>query len=445
MFRQMSTAAFQYSKPSLAPKNAEVIAATLPLVGSKVDEIAKNFYGRMLGSHPELRNDLFNRGNQKGSQQRALAGSVAVYATLLLDGSAEAEAKVTTLLERIAHKHVSLGVVRPQYDVVYENLFAAIVDVLGADVVSPEIAEAWKEVYWNFADDLLKIEDALYAASGVKPGDVWRTVSVVSAKPNGKDTTTIELAPVDPNFKLPTFVPGQYVSVSVELADGAHQKRQYSLVSEPGEPTYKITVRKDGEVSTFLDERKVGDRVELSLPFGEFVLPSKEDAGLRVVSDRASTGATCPFASVFSSATPTYLVALGVGVTPLVPILRRLSAAGRPVRVLLGDSDPARASHREDVRAAVAADSSAQLDEYYVGDASKAAADLETGFSGEALERLRVHEGLLDLPSVPKDAHVFIVGAPEFLTDTVEALKAQGHLRDNIHAEIFGPTDARQL
>lgn len=421
-----------------------MIAATLPLVGSKVDEIAKSFYGRMLGSHPELRNDLFNRGNQKGSQQRALAGSVAVYATLLLDGSEEAEAKVSTLLERIAHKHVSLGVVRPQYDVVFENLFAAIVEVLGADVVSPEIAEAWKEVYWNFADDLLKIEDALYAGAGVKPGDVWRAVSIVSSEPNGEGTRTLELAPVDPAFKLPTFVPGQYVSVSVPLPDGAHQKRQYSLVSEPGASTYKITVRKDGEVSSYLDERKVGDQVELSLPFGEFVYPAKDGAGLRVVPARAASGG-CPFAGLLSSSAPTYLIALGVGVTPLVPILRRLSAAGEPVRVILGESDPAHASHRSDVRAAVAADPGAQLDEFYDGDVSAAAAAIKSGFSGEALDRLRVHEGRFDVPSVPKDAHVFLVGAPEFLLDTVEALKAQGHPREFIHAEIFGPADARQL
>ncbi len=46
---------------------------------------------------------------------------------------------------------------------VYEHLFAAIAADL-ADVITPEIAEAWTEVYWLMADALIKLEKDLYAS-----------------------------------------------------------------------------------------------------------------------------------------------------------------------------------------------------------------------------------------------------------------------------------------
>ncbi len=51
------------------------------------------------------------------------------------------------MLARIGHKHSSLGITAGQYDVVHEHLFAAIVEVLGAEVVTEPIAAAWDRVY----------------------------------------------------------------------------------------------------------------------------------------------------------------------------------------------------------------------------------------------------------------------------------------------------------
>ena len=64
-----------------------------------------------------------------------------------------------TVLARIAHRHASLGITEPQYQVVYEHLFAAIAEDL-AEVITPEIAEAWTEVYWLMADALIKLKRA---------------------------------------------------------------------------------------------------------------------------------------------------------------------------------------------------------------------------------------------------------------------------------------------
>ena len=91
-----------------------------------------------------------NRSSQnqaQGDQQRALAGAVAAYATLLVtEGGPDPQ----EVLGRIAHKHASLGITEDQYPIVHEHLFAAIVEILG-DAVTPEVAGAWDEVYCHMA------------------------------------------------------------------------------------------------------------------------------------------------------------------------------------------------------------------------------------------------------------------------------------------------------
>ncbi|BDX31888.1 hypothetical protein TUM20985_24350 [Mycobacterium antarcticum] len=82
----MSTTESVAVRQELDPQHAEVVTATLPLIGAHIDEITTAFYRRLFDSHPELLRNLFNRGNQsQGAQQRALAASIATFATHLVD------------------------------------------------------------------------------------------------------------------------------------------------------------------------------------------------------------------------------------------------------------------------------------------------------------------------------------------------------------------------
>ncbi|HEX7201147.1 MAG TPA: globin domain-containing protein, partial [Arthrobacter sp.] len=112
----------------LSEKSRPVIEATLPLVGSRIGAITPKFYSRLFAAHPELLDGLFSRSNQRsGNQQQALAGSIAAFAGHLLSNPGTLPEAV---LSRIAHKHASLGITEPQYQVVYEHLFAAIAEDL---------------------------------------------------------------------------------------------------------------------------------------------------------------------------------------------------------------------------------------------------------------------------------------------------------------------------
>src|SRR5919107_3783874 len=214
--------------PMLSDKSRPVIEATLPLVGSRISEITPKFYQRLFAAHPELLDGLFSRSNQRsGNQQQALAGSIAAFATHLVNNPGTLP---ETVLSRIAHRHASLGIREPQYQVVYEHLFAAIADDL-AEVITPGIAEAWTEVYWLMADALIKLEKALYA--GQANDKMWMPWRVAAKTPAGAGSTTFTLEPADQTPVTPAL-PGQYISVKVTLPEGLRQVRQYSLSADAG-------------------------------------------------------------------------------------------------------------------------------------------------------------------------------------------------------------------
>lgn len=305
----------------LSAESATLVKATLPAVAGALDEITARFYAAMFRDRPELLDGMFNRGNQaSGDQRRALAGSIAGFATALL---ADPGTRPDALLARIAHKHTAVGVTEDQYTIVHKYLFGAIAEVLG-DAVTPEVAAAWDEVYWLMAGALIAQEARIYQAAGVAPGEIWRPWTVVERREEAPGVVSFLLRPAD-GRPAPAAKAGQYVSVRTRMTDGVHQLRQYSLSGDPGGDLRRITVKRvtgadggpDGEVSDLLHRTvQPGDELTLSAPFGDVVLDESD--------------------------TPLVLASAGIGCTPMVGMLARLAATGstRPVLVLHADGSP---------------------------------------------------------------------------------------------------------
>ncbi len=369
----------------LSDVHADMIRATLPLVGSKIAEITPVFYSRMFTAHPELLRDTFNRGNQKqGDQQKALAASIATFATMLVDPEAP---DPVDMLARIGHKHVSLGITADQYNIVHEHLFAAIVEVLGADVVTAPVAEAWDAVYWLMANVLIDLENDLYASNNLEPGDVFRHVTIT-----GKKQVSDRVWEYTFEGDLATPEPGQYTSVGVKLADGARQLRQYSLLGGT-DNQYRIAVEDHGEVSTFLrDHVEVGDTIEATIAAGDLVMNSDDN--------------------------PVVLISQGIGSTPMVGMLNRI-ATDRHVTVLHADRSEKDHAQRAEVTALVEGLDDAVLHTFY----------------RDADQWLEVN-GL-----IPDDASVYLCGGNEFLQNVrgqLQDLEAQPR---EIRFELFSPND----
>ncbi|SFF93101.1 globin domain-containing protein [Blastococcus tunisiensis] len=392
----------------LSDRSRPVIEATLPVVAENIEEIATRFYGHLFGEHPELIDGVFNRGNQaEKTQQMALAGSVAVFATSLVKVP---EQLPEHLLSRIAHKHASLGITPAQYDVVHDNLFWAIADVLG-DAVTPEVAAAWDEVYWLMAYALINQERGLYSARGVRPETVWREWEVAEKVQETDDVVTFRMRRTDDRL-VKTSLPGQYVTVQVPMPDGVRQPRQYSLTKADDGEHRQFSVKRvhgggkpDGEVSNFLCERvQVGDRLTMSLPFGDVVL---DDSGRPVV---------------FASA--------GIGITPMAGMLSHLAAAGShlPITLLHADLDEASFALRDQV-----------LEDIRYLPGASAHVWFERG--GESTLPAEIHSGQVDLDDVklPDDAGYYLCGPLPFMQAVRSALIDRGVPARDIQYEVFGP------
>ncbi|WP_328904461.1 FAD-binding oxidoreductase [Streptomyces sp. NBC_00441] len=390
----------------LSESSTATVRATLPAVGAAIGDIADLFYRKLFDAHPTLLRDLFNRGNQaSGAQRQALAGSIAAFATQLVE---QPDTRPDVMLGRIAHKHASLGVTPAQYQVVHTHLFAAIAEVLG-DAVTPEVAAAWDEVYWLMANALIAIEERLYAEQGVVAGDVWRAWEVVSRTGETDDVARFRIRPAD-GSPAPAFRPGQYVSVQVELPDGARQIRQYSLSSAPGSAVRSITVKRvhgndapDGEVSRHLHARvRAGDRLRVSAPYGDLVLKSDE--------------------------APLLLASAGIGCTPILSMLEHLAESERraPVTVVHGDRSPAGHALRTDHLALTAKLHDAAAHFWY-----------ENPEDGHPADRT----GLVDLSglAVLPGTHAYLCGPLPFMRSVRTQLLAKGVPASDIHYEVFGP------
>lgn len=394
----------------LSEQSVPVVKATLPAVGASLNTITEAFYRRLFEDRPELLRDLFNRTNQTtGSQREALAGAVAAFATLLVERPGE---RPDAILSRIAHKHVSLGITADKYPLVGRHLMGAVGEVLGA-AVTPEVAAAWDEVYWLMANALIAAEARLYTEAGVADGDVWRPMEVTARTREADDAVSLVLGRTD---GLPTrpFRPGQYVSVRVQLPDGARQIRQYSLSAAPDRKTWRITVKRetgpdgtvpDGEVSTWLhDNAAVGDVLDVSLPAGDLVLPDGD--------------------------TPLVLASAGIGITPMLGMLDHLArtSARRPVTVIHAARSPRDHAHAEEQAELVGRLPGGRLHLWYEQDAHEAAhPGARTG-----------RADLAHLTPAPGST-AYLCGPLPFMRAVRGQLLAKGLHPAAIHYEVFGP------
>lgn len=402
----------------LSTESAKTITATLPAVRGALGEITALFYEKLFAARPELLRDLFNRGNQaNGSQRQALAGSIAAFAGHLV---AHPDSRPDAMLARIAHKHASLGVRADQYPIVREHLFAAIAEVLG-DAVTDEVVRAWDEVYWLMAHALIALEKRLTEEAGVRDGSVWRPYRVVGRIRETAEVTTFLLRPAD-GAPVPPSRPGQYVSVQVQLPDGARQIRQYSLSGQL-DGGLQISVKRvaagrragessqdpAGEVSGHLHAHvHDGETLYVSPPFGEVVL-SEDGEG------------------------PLLLASAGIGCTPMIGMLSHLAAAGSRRRILTAHADRSPAAHpfRTDLRRLTDKLSDTTADLWYE----------EGAGDGGPTGAVTVRTGRMDLTrlAIPSGTTAYLCGPVPFMKAARAQLLASGLPAERIHYEVFGP------
>ncbi|OHQ17173.1 FAD-binding oxidoreductase [Rothia sp. HMSC064F07] len=380
----------------LSEKSRPIIEATLPIIAERINDITPDFYRRMFAARPDLMDGMFSRSSQlEGTQPRALAGSIAVFASYIVE---HPDSYPDEVLSRVAHKHASLGLKEEEYPTVYKYLFEAIAANLG-DLATPEIVEAWTEVYWLMGNALIKLEKGLYASQA---NDVmFAPFKLVDRKETGENVVVLTFEPAD-ETPMTESKGGQYISIVVPARDGLRQARQYTLLpSEKNQRRIGVKLDPNGEMTSILHELKIGDIVEISNPYGDLTL---EGFG--------------------NPEAPLYLFSAGIGTTPMLSFLSELIEKGsqRPVTVVHADRSLDTWPLREELTELVNKLPNARLISFIEGEGGD--------FAG------RVDVSKLDVPS---DANVYLCGPLPFMQGVRSALVEAGVPGKNINYEIFGP------
>jgi nitric oxide dioxygenase len=269
------------------------------------------------------------------------------------------------------------------------------------------------------ADALIDAEARLYQQNNQQP-DEWLKVKVLDKQHQSDDVVTFTLQ-ADGWKVLPKFKPGQYISVAVHIEElGLRQIRQYSLSDANQDNTYRITVKREkgdeykprGNVSNWLHQHvRVGSVVDISYPCGNF---TPDVLGQQ----------------------PIGLISAGVGITPMISMVKEISINNPTRKVLFAHAARSRSSiaHLDEIQQA-----KHELNNlnaiFFLNESKKQHAD--------------ELEGRMDLSghisTEFKDGIYYICGPQSFMDDQRDALLELGVNPNMIHREVFGPESLNHI
>jgi ferredoxin-NADP reductase/predicted pyridoxine 5'-phosphate oxidase superfamily flavin-nucleotide-binding protein len=253
-------------------------------------------------------------------------------------------------------------------------------------------------------------------------GDQWRPLRVVKIEAESHNIRSIYMEPAD-GAGLPLFQAGQHLPLRFNI-DGDVHIRTYSLSSAPSDDFFRISVKRDGRVSSHLHEQiRVGDLLEARAPQGHFTVAPHERR-------------------------PLVLLAAGVGITPLLSMLREVVYQGlrtrriRPTLFLQSSRTLADQPFRPEMQRLLES----------AGDAVKVVRllsqpepEAQVGNDYDLSGRIDVAV-LKDLLEVEDFDQVdFVVCGPGSFTQALyDGLRALDIRDSRIHAETFGPSTLRR-
>lgn len=384
----------------LSQTTIHTIKATVPVLEEHGLTITTRFYELLFSNHPELWN-VFNHANQmRFTQQEALAKALHAAASHI-----EQIETIAPAVNKIAHKHRSVGVKAEHYPIVGHFLIIAMKEVLG-EGASKEVIGAWEEVYDVLSQQFIKIESALEKEakwSGFLPLKITRKVRET------RDITSFYL-----QAENRSFLPGQYVSVKVHV-NGYDHIRQYSLSNGNNQQAYRISVKREqpadgpsGIVSQYMhDHVNVGDNLHVSAPAGT------------VRYDHESEN-------------PLVFISAGSGVTPMISMLKKVTTEQpeRDVHFVYGTANSETHVFKEEVEDVGQTHSQVQQYIFYKNPLKN---DTYTKV-GELNQ-----EAIAGIISPLNDPEIIIGGSKQFIDDMYTSLKACDVDDNRIRYESFEP------
>lgn len=386
----------------LSNEHRSLVKATVPLLETGGEALTRHFYKMMLSEYPQVR-PLFNQAHQaSGDQPRALANGVLMYARHI-----DELEQLGPLVAKIVNKHAALQILPEHYPIVGTCLLRAIREVLGEEIATQAVIDAWAAAYGQLAEILIGAEESVYQQNAAQHGG-WRGARrfrVARKQVESEEITSFYFQPVDGGALL-DYQPGQYIGLRLEL-DGEELRRTYSLSDAPNGREYRISVKREpeGKVSNHLhDALQVGDEIDLFPPAGDFVLREGDK--------------------------PLALITAGVGITPALAMLKPALASGREVHFIHCARHGGVHAFREWVEAQ--AEAHPQLKHYVCYSEPR---DQDDAHAQGFLSR----EQLADWLPEDRDLEAYFLGPKPFMAQVKRHLRELGVPEQQSHYEFFGP------
>ncbi|OXI95544.1 pyridoxamine 5'-phosphate oxidase [Burkholderia sp. AU33803] len=247
---------------------------------------------------------------------------------------------------------------------------------------------------------------ALPTASASAPA--WRPLRIAKIVDEARAIRSFHFEPVD-GGPLPAYEAGQHLTLRIPLpASDAPAIRSYTLSDAPGGAHYRITVKREGRVSAWLhDHAHVGMTLDAQMPRGRFSFD-------------------------LASPRPAVLVSAGIGITPMIAMLRRALADAQPPRRVVfvhGAREAADRPFAEELARVAATD--ARLSLHW--------------FDSHPHEGSAAHAGRIDIAQLKRilsfdDHDFYLCGPSAFMRDLYDGLRALNVPDERIRFEAFGPS-----
>ncbi|MFB0506927.1 MAG: ferric reductase-like transmembrane domain-containing protein [Thermodesulfobacteriota bacterium] len=297
-----------------------------------------------------------------------------------------------------------------RYEVWYRlhrvGMFSAVVLVtLHVLNVTGDLAEGWPLCALGVA---LGLYAALFVwAKVIKPRLLKRRMyGVTKVTPAGKDTYNVELSPQ--HGEIFSYAPGQFAFLTFHSEGLPRERHPWTISSTPTRPESLIfTIKCSGDFTASIGKLKPGDTALVDGPYGLFSYAAhvRDPKGELV------------------------MVAGGVGVTPMLSMLRYMAdrGEGRKVTLVWSNRTEADILCHEEFEAI-----EAKLPNLSVHHVLTRQKDFE-GPTG------RLDAAMLNglLSECGRDASVFVCGPPSMMDSVCKALKVIGFKAHRIHTEKF--------